>query len=176
MNEENIQQEIRIIKDAFDEKRNIIAFAPEEMTRVKKDCHPGGDIFITDGGELIDLEYQMKDFDEEELAKYVELAEELYERNRVAISIYILCPRSIQILAPECMIKSEAIFNIVLSSYGDNPAYDLFYQIKEKVDKKIKLNREDMKNLEIIPLLGPREERKKLRTECFKLLNRSLEY
>ena len=79
MDKENIEYKIQIIKDAFDEKRNIIGYAPNEMIKVNEDCHQGGDIFITDENELIDLEYQMKNFDEAELAKYVELAEELYE-------------------------------------------------------------------------------------------------
>ena len=110
MNNEKIRPEIQIIKEAFQEKRNIIDYAPEEMIQVSEYCHNGGDIFITEEGELIDLEYQMKDFDEEELVKYIELAEELYEKNNVVISIYILCPKTIKVTAPEIPIKSTAIF------------------------------------------------------------------
>lgn len=171
MNEENIKQQIKIIKDAFDEKRNIIGFAPPEM--INKN-YEDKDIFITDTGELIDLEYQNKDFDESELARYVELAEELYSINKVPISIYILCPKNIRISAPECKIKSDAVFNIKLACYGENPVYDILYQIKEKVDKKIRLNDEDIETLEMIPMIGPKEERTKLRVECFKLLNKSM--
>ena len=88
MNNEKIRPEIQIIKEAFQEKRNIIDYAPEEMIQVSEYCHNGGDIFITEEGELIDLEYQMKDFDEEELVKYIELAEELYEKNKRVIKIF----------------------------------------------------------------------------------------
>ena len=48
MDKENIEYKIQIIKDAFDEKRNIIGYAPKEMINVNEDCHQGGDIFITD--------------------------------------------------------------------------------------------------------------------------------
>lgn len=174
MNEENMEYEIQIIKEAFDEKRNIIGYAPKEMIKVNNNCHQGGDIFITDNKELIDLEYQMKDFDEEELVKYVELAEELYEKNKVPITIYVLCPRNLKIIAPECTIKSEAIFTIKLACWGENPVYDILFQIKEKIDKKIRLNDEDIYNLEMIPMRGPKEERNKLRVECLKLLNKSI--
>ena len=54
MDKENIEYKIQIIKDAFDEKRNIIGYAPNEMIKVNEDCHQGGDIFITDENELID--------------------------------------------------------------------------------------------------------------------------
>lgn len=174
MDKENIEYKIQIIKDAFDEKRNIIGYAPNEMIKVNEDCHQGGDIFITDENELIDLEYQMKDFDEAELAKYVELAEELYEKNKVQISIYVLCPRTVRILAPECRIKSEATFTIKLACWGGNPVYDMLFEIKEKIEKGICLNDEDIYNLEMIPIMGPKEERKNLRIECLRLMNRAL--
>lgn len=174
MDKENIDYEIRIIKDAFDEKRNIIGYAPEEKIKVNKDCHQGGDIFITDKGELIDLEYQMQDFDEEELAKYVELAEELYEINKVSITIYVLCPRTLKVIAPECTIKSEAEFTIKLACWGENPAYERFFQIKEKIEKNIKLNDDDILALEMIPLRVPKEERKNFRAECFRLMNKAM--
>ena len=174
MDEENMEYKIQIIKDAFDEKRNITGYAPPEMINVNEDCHPGGEIFITDSGELIDLEYQMKDFDEEELAKYIELAEELYEKNKVPISIYVLCPRTLRILAPECTIKSEAIFTIKLACWGGNPIYDSLFHIKEKIKKGIRLDDEDILNLQMIPLNCPKKERKKLRVECLKLLNEAM--
>lgn len=172
MNKENMNQQMRIIKEVFDEKRNIIDFAPPEMTDIENRSYDKKDIFITDTGELIDLEYQNKDFDEIELAKYVEIAEELFSKNKVPISIYVLCPKNIRITAPECTIKSDAVFNIKLASYGENPVYDILHHIKEKVDKKIRLNDEDIETLNMIPMIGPKEERTNLRIECFKLLNK----
>ncbi|MBR0271984.1 MAG: hypothetical protein IJQ68_08365 [Methanobrevibacter sp.] len=174
MNENNLDIEIRIMKEAFDETRTIVGYAPEEMKTNNNTPH-NGDLFITDGGELISLEYQMIDFDENELARYVELAEELYEKNNVAISIYVLCPNTIQVTAPECVIKSEATFNIKLACFAPNPAYDALYHIKEKVDKKIRLDEKDLDILSAIPMMGPKEDRKKLRVECFKIIKQSLE-
>lgn len=172
MNNEKILQEIQIIKEAFDEKRNILGYAPKEMIQVSESCHEGGDIYITEEGDLIDLEYQMKDFDETELVKYIELAEELYEKNNAAISIYILCPKTIKVTAPEIPIKSTAIFNIKLACFEGNPVYNMLYQIKEKIDKNIPIDEEDYDNLLMIPMMGPKKEKNNLRIECFKLLKK----
>ena len=170
---ENLETEkIEIIKEAFEEKREIIGFAPQEMTCIDNQ-DPIEDVFITRSGELIDLELQMVDFDEVELAKYVELAEKLYEKNNVCISIYVLCPKTINVTAPECIIKSDAEFTIKLACYQGNPVYDIFYKIKEKVDKNMELNENDLDVLETIPMMGPKEERTKLRIECFRLYMKS---
>ena len=56
----------------------------------------------------IDLEFQMTDFDENELVKYVEFAEALYEKHRKHIHIYIICPNNIYVCVKECKIVSEA--------------------------------------------------------------------
>ncbi|WP_296888593.1 hypothetical protein [uncultured Methanobrevibacter sp.] len=171
MKKENITPEIMVIKEAFDEERNIIDYAPPEMIAVSDNCHQGGDIFITEEGDLIDLEYQFSDFDEEELAKYVELAEELYEKNEVPITIYVIC--SNQVLVPEIPIKSDAVFNIKLACINDNPAYDILYQIKEKVNKNISLDDEDLVSLLTIPIMVPKKDRKNIRIECFKLIRQA---
>lgn len=170
---ENLETEkIEIIKEAFEEKREIIGFAPQEMTCI--DNHgPIEDVFITRSGELIDLELQMVDFDEVELAKYVELAEKLYEKNNVCISIYVLCPRTINVTAPECIIKSDAEFTIKLACCQENPVYEIFNKIKEKFDEDMELNENDINVLETIPMMGPKEERTRLRIKCFRLINKS---
>lgn len=171
--DENLETEkIEIIKEAFEEKREIIGFAPKEMVCIDNQNFLE-DVFITDSGELIYLEYQIVDFDEIELAKYVEIAEKLYEKNNVCISIYVLCPKTINVTAPECTIKSDAEFTIKLACYQGNPAYDVFYKIKEKVDRNMKLNENDIDALERIPMMGPKEERTRLRIECFRLIKKS---
>lgn len=171
MKKENIIPEIMVIKEAFDEERKIIDYAPTEMIKVSENCYPGGDIFITEEGDLIDLEYQNNDFDEEELAKYVELAEELYDKNEVPITIYVICPN--RVLVPEIPIKSDAVFNIKLACLNDNPAYDVLYQIKEKVKMNIHLDDEDFISLLTIPLMVPKKDRKNIRVECFKLIRQA---
>lgn len=171
--DENLETEkIEIIKEAFEEKREIIGFAPKEMACIANQNFLE-DVFITDSGELIYLEYQIVDFDEIELAKYVEIAEKLYEKNNVCISIYVLCPKTINVTAPECTIKSDAEFTIKLACYQGNPAYDVFNKIKEKVDRNMELNENDIDALERIPMMGPKEERTRLRIECFRLIKKS---
>lgn len=171
MNENLETGKIELIKEAFEEKRKIIGFAPQEMTLID-DQNSIGDVFITDSGELIDLELQMVDFDEVELAKYVEIAEKLYEKNNVEISIYVLCPTTVNVTAPECIIKSDAEFTIKLSCYEGNPAYEIFLKIKESVNKKMELNEDDINALETIPMMVPKEERTSLRIECFRLIKK----
>ena len=48
MNENLDCEEIRIIKEVFDETREITGYASPEMTEVNEDCYKGGDIFITE--------------------------------------------------------------------------------------------------------------------------------
>ena len=50
----------------------------------------------------------------------------------------------------------------------------MLFEIKEKIEKGICLNDEDIYNLEMIPIMGPKEERKNLRIECLRLMNRAL--
>lgn len=136
MNEKIKSEEIKIIKEIFDEKREIIDYAPKEMISISDNYHQGGLIFITDTGELIDLEIQFKDFNEDELYKYVKLAEELYKLNNVEISIYILCSEQIKVMAPERIINSKAEFTIKLACFCENPLNESFIQIEDKINEK----------------------------------------
>ncbi len=173
MNNELKSKEIKIIKEVFDEKREIIDYAPEKMIPINEKYYPGGDIFITDTGELIDLEIQFEDFDENELNKYVKLAEELYEINNVEISIYILCSKQIKVIAPEYIINSKAEFTIKLACFDENPVDDLFMRIKDKLNRKISLNKEDLTTLAMIPYMVPEKDRDRMLVECYELLNES---
>lgn len=165
-------KEIEIIKELFGEERKINGYAPEEMIELDEEYSTGGDIFITENGELITLEYQEKDFDEVELVKYIELAEELYNKNKVFITIYVVCPKTINVTVPECSIKSDAEFKIKLASLKPNPAYEELYRIKEKVNKKMKLNDEDIETLSMIPMMGQEEDKRNLRIECLRVLKK----
>ena len=175
MNEKTKTREIEMIKVVFEDERNIIDYAPPEMIDVREGCYKGGDIFITEEGDLIDLEHQSRDFDEEELAKYVELAEELYERNEVPVSIYVICPKGFEVLVPEIPIKSEATFNIQLACLSDNKAYETLYDIKERFNENGHLNEKDYEDLLDIPVRVPRKDRKNIRVECFKIIRQASE-
>lgn len=173
MNNELKSKEIKIIKEVFDEKREIINYAPKKMISINDKHYQGGDIFITDTGELIDLEIQLEDFNETELYKYVKLAEELYEINNVEISIYILCSKQIKVIAPEQIINSKAEFTIKLACFNENPVNELFIQIKDKINRKISLNKEDLTTLAMIPYMVPEKDRDRMLIECYELLSKS---
>ena len=91
MNKENIDLRTNVIRKTFNDQRPIKCLTPEKIREVDEDIYPGGDIFTTDDGEFIDLEFQTTDFDENELVKYVEFAEALYKKHHKPISIYIIC-------------------------------------------------------------------------------------
>ena len=76
----------------------------------------------------------MKDFDENELVKYVEFAENLFEKHHKSVSIYIICPDDINVCVRECEIKSEAFFTIKLAKVNENPARIILSMIKQKIE------------------------------------------
>ena len=94
-NEFNIRE--NVIKETFNDNRKIVSSVDAEELKIDENIHQGGDIFITSDGDFIDLEFQIQDFTEDELVKYVELAEELSEEYGSEVSIYILCPKDINV-------------------------------------------------------------------------------
>lgn len=172
MKEQEFITKAKIIKETFDDKRKIRCHLPIQNLRLDEQIHQEGELFITENYEIIDLEFQFEDFTEDELVKYVELAEALYEKNRKRISIYIICPRSVNICMRECEIKSEADFTIKLASIEENLSQIALDIIKSKLDNGETLDREDLKILEILPLSCKKEERNYFRRECFKIINR----
>ena len=80
MNKKDFNTRTKIIRETFDDKRAIKCPTPENVRQLDENVYPGGDIFTTEDGDFIDLEFQMEDFDENELVKYVEFAEALYEK------------------------------------------------------------------------------------------------
>ena len=164
----------KIIREKFNDKRKIECPVSAEELQIDKDVHPGGDIFKTEDGDFIDLELQESDFDEEELVKYVELAEDIYEKHHKAVSIYIICPDNIDVRVREFTIKSEAEFTIKLAKVEENPAEDILNHIKSKIMKGEILNEDDIDALENSPMIYKRKERHDHRVEVFKILNRIL--
>lgn len=173
MNKNFEKEGMKIINEVFEEEREIMGFAPDEMTDIEDEDFQNPLIFITSEGELIILEVQITNFNEEELARHIELAEKLYYKNKVHISLYILCPKHIEVSAPICRIKSDADFTIKLACIEQNPTYEILSYLKKKVDMNMKLDDDDLKALSMIPMAGPREDRTYLRIECFKILNRA---
>lgn len=171
MPEQDFIIKTKIIHKTFDDKREIKYQIPIQNLKLKPHIHQEGSIFITENDEIIDLELQITNFTEEELVKYIELAEALYETNNKHVSIYIICPNTVDICMNECEIKSEADFTIRLASITENPAQIVLDIIKNKLKKGEKLNNNDLHALSMMPILCKKEERNYFRKEYFKIIN-----
>ena len=172
MDEKDLKIRNRIIKETFHDQRKIRCEIPEEDITLPEHVHPGGEIFKTENGEIIDLEFQMNDFDENELVKYVEFAEEMYEIYKKPVSVYILCRNSVKVLVKECSFKSEAEFTIKLACISENPALSLLCHLKNKLKNGITLDSDDWEALENLPMYCEKEDRNFFRKEYIRILNR----
>lgn len=171
MKEQDFTMKTRLIQETFKDSRKIKCHIPIQNLKLEKHIHQEGSIFITENDEIIDLELQITDFDEDELVKYVELAEALYETNRKHVSVYIICPNTVKICVKECEIKSESDFTIKLAAIEENPAHMLLNIIKNKLNKGEMLDNEDLHALSMMPVICKKEERNYFRKEYFKIIN-----
>ena len=90
MNEDYLELRKELIRKTFKDKRKIKCLTPEDVRMLDDDVYPGGEIFTTEDGEFIDLEFQINDFDEVVLAKDVGFSSSLYEKHHKKFSIYII--------------------------------------------------------------------------------------
>lgn len=174
MKQQDFKIRTKIIQETFNDKRQIKCITPEEDRQVDENIYPGGDIFTTENGELIDLEFQMEDFTVEELVKYVELAEELYDKHKKQVAIYIICPDNVDVLVKECEIKSKAEFVIKLAHIQENPAEIILKILKDKLEKGI-FDLDDLKALTMLPVMCKEEDQHYFRTESLKIINEILQ-
>lgn len=172
MNENDCKLSAKFIRKTFNDERKIKCRVTAEELQIDEDVYPGGDIFKTEDGDFIDLEFQKKDFDEEELVKYVELTEDIYEKHHRHISIYVVCPNDINVCVREFTIKSEADFTIKLAKIDENPAEYILKKVKRKLRNGETLSEDDIDELENSPMLYKRKDRHAHRLEVFKILNR----
>ncbi len=171
MNEQDFKIRTEIIRETFNDTRKIKCITPEEDRKLDDDVYPGGDIFTTEEGEFIDLEFQIVDFTIDELVKYVEFAEELYEKHHRHVSVYLLCPDLVNVCVREGEIKSKADFTIKLACVEQNLAQMTLDIIKNKLKKEGFLDKEDLDILEILPIVCKRDERNYFRREYLKIMN-----
>ena len=162
MNDKDIEIRKKIIENTFQEKRKIEFVENEKYTE---------ELFITQTGEIIYLDFQLEDFTEKELARYSEIAEELYEQYQKEVFIYIICPSNIEVCVRECEIKSEADFTIKLACITENPTHTLLKILKEKQKNNEKFTEEDLHILSMLPVMCEKEDRTYFREECFKIMN-----
>ena len=109
------EEEIKLIRKAFREDRKIIERVPDEMRKVDKKFYQGGSVYMTEDGELIDLEIQERDYDIEDHVNYIEFAEALYEKTQKRINVYVYCIPSVKIKIQLYEILSDADFKIRLA-------------------------------------------------------------
>ncbi len=171
MNQKEYLVKTEIIRKTFSDERKIKCQTPTEDLKLDENVHKGGDIFTTEEGEFIDFELQLRDFDEEELTKYVEFAENLYEKHQKHVSVYLLCPRDINVCVKECTIKSEADFTIKLAKVPEDSCKIILEGIKNKLKNKEKLDCDDLHALAYLPVMCDKEERNYYRMEYFKIIN-----
>lgn len=172
MNEKDFNIRTKVIRETFNDTRVIKCVTPENIRKVDEDIYPGGDIFTTEEGDLIDLEFQMDDFNEDELVKYVELAEALYKKNQRHVSIYIICTNDVTVCVKECEIKSEADFTIKLACIQEDPCKLVLNVIKDKIKNGDLLNGDDIFALSLLPMMCKPKERNYYRKEYFRIMNR----
>ena len=171
MNKKDFNTRTKIIRETFDDKRAIKCPTPENVRQLDENVYPGGDIFTTEDGDFIDLEFQMEDFDENELVKYVEFAEALYEKHGKQVSIYIICPKDININVKEFEIKSRADFMIRLASIQEDPCKIVLKVIKDKIKNGETLTGDDLHALSMLHIMCEPKDRKYYLREYFKIVN-----
>ena len=171
MLKEEFKTKTKIIKDIFKDDRPIKCQTPEHIRAVDDNIYRGGDIFTTENGDFIDFEYQLTDFDEEELEKYIGLAENLYEKHQKHVSIYLLCHKNIKITVKEHKISSKAEFTIKLSCNQYDPCHMILKNIKGKISKNYLLDAEDYKMIELLPVMCEINDVSYFRAESLKIIN-----
>ena len=172
MNKEEFDLKTRIIRDTFNDKRPIKCETPDYVRRLEDDIYQGGDIFTTEDGEFIVLEFQFNDFDEEELAKYIEFAENFYEKNQKHITIYLICHKNVNVSVRECKIYSDADFTIKLYCSEEDPCQLILDNAKNKIRMNQTLDEDDLLIIAKLPTFCAKKDRKYFRVESLKILNR----
>lgn len=171
MNEINLKAYAKMFQETFNDSRKIAFLTPEHLKKLDGNATPRRDIFMTEDGEFIDFEIQYEDVDVGELVKYIEIAENLYEKLQKPISIYVLCPKNSRLLVKECPIKSDADFKIRIACSHQDPCHMILNHIKHKTRKNISLDHEDIQILHMLPVNCAKKDRHYFRMETLRIIN-----
>ena len=171
MNQKDFEKQKEIIREKFGEPRKIKCITPKDAVGVDDGVHNGGDIFTTEDGELIYLDYHLVDFDVVELAKYIELAENLYEKHQKKVNICLICPRTVNVSVRECPIKSDSDFSIKIYCSQEDPCEVILEGIKNKIRNNALLTRADISEVEMLPVICNRKDRNYYRVESLRIIN-----
>jgi hypothetical protein len=172
MDEKDFNIRAKVIKEIFGDESKIVASVDAEELDIDRNIHQGGDIFITSDGKFIDLEFQTVDFTPEELAKYVEFAEELYEKYGKNISVYLICPNNINVYLREFEIPSKSDFTIKLACIPEDPCEIILNGIKTKIEDDEILDKDDLNLLGELHDMCEKKDKKYYLTQYIKIVNR----
>ena len=126
------ENEILLIRKAFKDDRKIIEKTPDEERKIDLEYYQGGSVYLTEDNEYIDLEIQNRDYDIEDHINYIEFAEQLYEKQKKKVNVYIYCNPKIKINIEMYNIKSHADFKLKISQI-QNPGK--LKKIRQKLRK-----------------------------------------
>ena len=118
------EEEINLIRKAFKDNRKIVEETPDEIRRLDDKYYQGGSVYTTEDGEFIDLEIQKRDYDIEDHVNYIEFAEQLYEKHKRPVNVYVYCAPSVKINIPPYKIYSDADFKIRLSQVRNGSFFE----------------------------------------------------
>lgn len=172
MKTEDFNLRAKIIKETFDDHKKIVSHVKIGDLRINCNIPDDDDILINSDGDFIYLDIQQVNFTEEELVKFVEFAEETYEKYGQHISIYLLCPKNIDICVREFEIKSDSSFTIKLACINEDPCKIILDGIKEKIRANIMPDENDLQALAKLHKWCKAEERHYYLMEYIKIVNR----
>lgn len=170
MNNKNRElNEMEIIRTQFNEPQKIIGKAREELQDIREKYGIYGEIYETEDHELIVSTVLDEDFTNKVLDKLIKFGEELYEANNSIIKIYILGSPHTENKVTKRIVESEAGIIVKFTKMEYTDAYDVYWHIRGLVDNNIKLNKDDLFALSMVPTMGPPEDKRNLRIECLKI-------
>lgn len=172
MDRQYYEVKTKIIQEIFNDKRKLNPVENKDELNLDDHVYQEGDIFLCDNGEFVVLDFQIKDFNEDELVKYAELAENLYEINEKPVSIYLVCREDIDVCVKECEIKSEADFKIKLACTPKDQCKEDLNRIKRKLKRNEILSGDDLHILSSLQVRCKKEDRNYYRKEYLKIINR----
>lgn len=159
-------EKIKTMQTIFSEERTINPIPLEQVPQ------GNGDVYQTEDGEIIYLELQLNSFTIDELVRYTDIMESLYDKYNKHCTAYIICVRGVEIEVQEMPIKSEADFTIKLAQTDINPCDVILNGVKTKIKNGILLDKNDIRALQMIPLMCDENEKNYYRKQVFEIMNR----
>ncbi|WP_407413213.1 hypothetical protein [Methanobrevibacter sp.] len=162
------REQYEIIENIFGDFREIKGKASDEIQSIAEKHGIDAEIYKTKNNELISYGMIRKDFENSDFEKYKVYGEELYEKSKKQVCIYLLGTPDIKFNVTK-EFESKAEIKINISFMGYSSVYNTLRHIEDLVKNRKKLDKEDLFALKMIPTIGPPEDKRNLRIECLKL-------